>query len=131
MKFQEVKSILKRLYLEYVRKHLKVILVALVLSIIVAGSTSGIAWLLDPAVKKIFIDQDRTFAWSIPLLIIVAFSSKGLSLYFARIKIIRVGEEVAGKLKKEIAKNILISDVQTLENRHSGKYISNIMYDTH
>ncbi len=67
MKFQEVKSILKRLYLEYVRKHLKVILVALVLSIIVAGSTSGIAWLLDPAVKKIFIDQDRTFAWSIPL----------------------------------------------------------------
>ena len=131
MKFQEVKSILKRLYLEYVRKHLKVILVALVLSIIVAGSTSGIAWLLDPAVKKIFIDQDRTFAWSIPLLIIFAFTSKGLSLYLARIKIIRVGEEVAGELKKEVAKNILISDVQTLENRHSGKYISNIMFDTH
>ena len=90
MKFEEVKKILFRLYEEYVKKHMKKILIALVLSIIVAGSTSGIAWLLDPAVKKIFIDQDRTFAWSIPLLIILAFTSKGLSLYFARINIIRV-----------------------------------------
>ncbi len=131
MKFAEVKLILKRLYKEHVKKHINRILIALVLSIVVAASTSGIAWLLDPAVKKIFIEQDRTFAWSIPLLIIIAFSSKGLSLYFARINIIRVGEEVAGELQKKIANNILLSDIQTLENRHSGKYISNIMFDTH
>ena len=131
MKFEELKIILKRLYKEYVKKHLKRILLALILSIIVAASTSGIAWLLDPAVKKIFIEQDKIFAWTIPILIIVAFSSKGLSLYFARINIIRVGEEVAGALQKKIATNILTSDIQTLDNRHSGKYISNIMYDTH
>ena len=131
MKFHELKIILKRLFREYVKKHFKKILIALFLSIIVALSTSGIAWLLDPAVKKIFIEQDRTFAWSIPLLIMLAFSSKGLSLYFARINIIRVGEEVAGELKKNIANNILLSDIETLENRHSGKYISNIMFDTH
>ena len=131
MKFKELKIILQRLYKEYVRKHLKKILIALVLSIIVASSTSGIAWLLDPAVKKIFIEQDKVFSWSIPILIIVAFTSKGLSLYFARINIIRVGEEVAGALQKKIARNILTSDIQTLDNRHSGKYISNIMYDAH
>ena len=131
MKFQELKILLKKLFKEYVRKHLKKILIALVLSLIVAASTSGIAWLLDPAVKKIFIEQNKVFAWSIPILIVLAFSSKGLSLYFARINIIRVGEEVAGALQKKIAKNILTSDIQTLENRHSGKYISNVMFDTH
>ena len=131
MKFDELKIILTRLFKEYVKKHLKKILIALVLSLIVAGSTSSIAWLLDPAVKKIFIEQNKVFAWSIPLLIVVAFSSKGLSLYFARINIIRVGEEVAGALQKKVANNILTSDIQTLDNRHSGKYISNIMYDTH
>ena len=130
MNFQELKIILRRLYLEYVKKRINRIIIALFLSIIVAGSTSGIAWLLDPAVKKIFIEQDRTFAWSIPFLIVLAFTSKGLSLYFARLNLIRVGEEVAGELKKKIANNILLSDVQTLENRHSGKYISNIMFDT-
>ena len=130
MDFEELKFYLKRLYSEYIKFHIKKILIALVLSIIVAGTTSGIAWLLDPAVKKIFIDQDQTFAWFIPLLIIITFSSKGLSLYFARIIIIRIGEEVAGKIKKQIANNILIADIQTLENRHSGKYISNVMHDT-
>ena len=130
MKFEELKIILRRLYKEYVKKHIKKILLALILSIIVAGSTSGIAWLLDPAVKKMFIEQDKVFAWTIPILIVVAFTSKGLSLYLARINIIRVGEEVAGALQKKVARNILLSDIQTLDNRHSGKYISNVMFDT-
>ena len=130
MEFKELKLVLKNLYKEYVKKHIKRILFALVLSIIVAGSTSGIAWLLDPAVKKIFIDQDKTLAWLIPIAIIFAFTAKGVSLYFARINIIRVGEEVSGELKKKVAYNILNSDIQTLEGRHSGKYISNVMFDT-
>jgi len=129
MKFAELKLILIRLYKEYVKKHLKRIILSLVLSLIVAGSTSGIAWLLDPAVKKIFIDQDKTLAWIIPIAIMIAFTAKGLSLYFARINIIRVGEEVSGQLQKEVAYNILRSDIQTLDERHSGKYISNIMFD--
>ncbi len=130
MQFQELKLILKRLYKEYVKKHLQRIFIALILSLIVAGSTASIAWLLDPAVKKIFIEKNEVFAWTIPILIIIAFSSKGISLYIARINIIRVGEEVAGELQKKIAKNILLSDIQTLDNRHSGKYISNVMFDT-
>jgi subfamily B ATP-binding cassette protein MsbA len=129
MKFQELKSILKVLFKQYVKKHLKKIFFALFLSVIVAGSTAGIAWLLDPAVKKIFVEQDKTYAWAIPLLIVVAFSSKGLSLYLARINIIRVGQEVAGEIQKKVSSNILLSDIQTLDNRHSGKYISNILYD--
>ena len=129
MKFDELKLILKRMYREYVKKHINKILISLVLSLIVAISTSSIAWLLDPAVKKIFIEQDKLFAWSIPILIVIAFSSKGLSLYFARLNIIRVGQEVAGALQKKVANNILTSDIQTLDNRHSGKYISNIMFD--
>ena len=130
MKLDELITILKRLYREYVKKHFKRILLALALSIIVAGSSAATAWLLDPAVKKIFIDKDRTLAWIIPLGIICAFSGKGLSLYFARINIIKVGSRIGGELQKKIADNILFSDIQTLDNRHSGKYISNIMYDS-
>ena len=92
MDFKELKFLLNKLFSIYVKKHINRILIALVLSILVAGSTSGIAWLLDPAVKKIFIDQDKVFAWTIPILIVCAFSCKGFSLYFARINIIRVGE---------------------------------------
>ena len=73
MKWDELKKILKRLYVEYVNKYIKRIILSLVLSIIVAASTSATAWLLDPAVKKIFIDQNQRLAWLIPIAIVVDF----------------------------------------------------------
>ena len=131
MNFNELTIILKRLFKEYIRKHLKKLFLALFLSILVAISTSSIAWLLDPAVKKIFVEKDRTLAWLIPLAIIFAFSAKGLTLYFARIITIRVSQEISGEIQKKISENILFSDIKTLDSRHSGKYISNVMFDSH
>ena len=98
MKLNELIAILKRLYKEHVKKYFKRIMLSLVLSLIVAASTSATAWLLDPAVKKIFIDQDKTLAWLIPIGIVFAFSTKGISLYFARLNIIKVGFRIAGEL---------------------------------
>ena len=129
MKLAELIIILKRLYKEYVKRHFNRIILSLVLSLFVAGSTSATAWLLDPAVKKIFIDQNKTLAWLIPLGIILAFSTKGISLYLARINIIKVGWKISGELQKKIANIIILADIETLDNRHSGKYISNIQYD--
>ena len=130
MEFNELKIHLKRLYIEHIKFHLKRILLCLVLSILVAGTSSAIAWLLDPAVKKIFIEKNQVLAWIIPIAIIATFSIKGLSLYFARLNISIVGQRIAGELQKKVAKSILFSDIQTLDSRHSGKYISNIMFDS-
>jgi subfamily B ATP-binding cassette protein MsbA len=129
MQFNELILILKRLYREHIKFHFSKIIFSLILSLIVAASTSATAWLLDPAVKKIFIDKDKTLAWVIPILIIIAFSSKGISLYLARLNILKVGNLIGGELQKKISDNILYSDIQTLDNRHSGKYISNITFD--
>ena len=130
MEFQELKKIIKRLYKEHIQFHLKRIILCLFLSICIAATTSSIAWLLDPAVKKIFIDQNKTLAWVIPIAIVVVFALKGLSLYFARININIVGQRIAGELQKKIAKSILFTDVQTLDARHSGRYLSNIQFDS-
>ena len=119
MEFDELKTILKRMYAEYVRFHIKTIIFCLFLSVLVAASTSATAWLLDPAVKKIFVEKDQTLAWLIPIAIIFAFSTKGFSLYFARLNILKVGNLIAGEVQKKVTKSILFSDIQTLESRHS------------
>ena len=98
-----------------------------ILSLIVAGSTSSIAWLLDPAVKKIFVDQDKTMIYIIPIAIVTAFTAKGLSLYFARANIIKVGFEISRELQNEMSYNILRSDTHTIESKHSAKYISHFL----
>jgi len=98
-------------------------------SIGVAGSTSAIAWLLDPAIKKIFIDKDQSLIFLIPALIILAFGVKGISLYVAKILMINVGEEVKKKLQFDMLKSIINFDTNYIDKKHSGKYISNITYD--
>ena len=129
MKLNEVISAVKRLYNEYIKKYLGKLFVAIILSVIVAGSTSAIAWLLDPAVKKIFIEQNTTYAIFIPILVIFAFAGKGISLYFARSIVIVLGNRIKQRLQNKMTDNILLSDSQTIESKHSGKYISTFLYD--
>lgn len=122
-------TIFKRLYKDYSKKYLKQIIFAALLSILVAGSTSSIAWLLDPAIKKIFIEQNQSLLIIIPICIILAFSVKGISLYLARSVMISVAEEIKKKLQVDMLSSLINSDTQSIDKKHSGKFISNITYD--
>ena len=129
MELKEIKFYLKRLYKHYVKEHMWRLVLALALSAVVAGTTASIAWLLDPAVKKIFIENDRTFAFVIPIAIIIVFSAKGLSLYFARYLIIVLGFRVIQKIQDQMSEHILLSDTQSIESKHSGRYVASFLYD--
>ena len=119
----------KRLYQEYTKKFINKILLAALFSIIVALSTSATAWLLDPAIEKIFINKDQTLIVLIPIAIIIAFSAKGVALYFAKLIMINVSEEVKKILQTDMLKSFIKADTEIIESKHSGKYISNISFD--
>jgi len=122
-------DIIKRLYNNYTKQFLPKILLSVFFSVLVAGSTASIAWLLDPAIKKIFIDKDQTLILIIPFAIILAFSTKGASLYFAKTILIRVGQEITKTLQFQVMKSIIRADSQIVEKKHSGKFISHLTFD--
>ena len=122
-------NIFKRLYHDYSKKYLSKIILSAFLSILVAASTSSIAWLLDPAIKKIFIEKDQSLLLIIPLSIILAFAVKGISLYMARAIMISVAEEIKKTLQVHMLSSLINSDTQTIDQKHSGKFISNVTYD--
>ena len=122
-------EIYKRLYKDYSKKYLDKIILSALFSILVAGSTSAIAWLLDPAIKKLFIEKDQSLIFFIPLMIIVAFTTKGLSLYLAKATMISVGEEIKKRLQFDMVNSLIKTDTQIIDKKHSGKFISNLTYD--
>ena len=122
-------KILKRLYLDYTKIYLNKIIIALLFSVLVAGSTSSIAWLLDPAIKELFIEKDQSLLFFIPLLIVVAFTTKGISLYIAKANMISISEEVKKKLQFDMIESLINADTQIIDKKHSGKFISNLTYD--
>ena len=98
-------------------------------SVLVAASTASIAWLLDPAIKKIFIEKDQTLIFLIPIAIIIAFSLKGVSLYFAKIILIKAGQEITKILQFRVMKSLITADTEIIDKKHSGKFISHLTFD--
>ncbi len=125
----KTKEIIFRLYEDYIKKFIFKIILAGFCSILVAGSTSATAWLLDPAIEKIFLEKDKTLIFLIPFAIIVAFSTKGIALYNAKMLMIRVSEEVKKMIQVSMLKSFINADTQLIENKHTGKYISNLNFD--
>ena len=122
-------DILKRLFSEYTKKHIMKISISLFFALLVAASTSSIAYLLDPAIKKIFIEKDQTLILIIPILIVIAFTTKGLSLYVAKIMMIDVSAEVTRDLQCDMLDNLISADTKLIDDKHTGKFISVIGND--
>ena len=122
-------QILKRLYKDYTKYYIGKILLAVIFSILVAGSTSATAYLLDPAIDKIFLNKDQSLLLLIPFLIIIAFATKGISLYMAKFLMINVAEEVKKKIQMNMLSSFIKADTEYIENKHTGKYISNLNFD--
>ena len=122
-------KILKRLYKDYTKKYLKNIIISVFFTILLAGSTSAVAYLLDPAIKQLFLEQKKNYLYLIPILIVIAFAIKGSSLYLAKVIMIRVAEEVRKDIQTDMFASIIKADTKLVDNKHSGKFVTNLTND--
>ena len=122
-------QILKRLYRDYTKKYIKKILLSVFFTLILAASTSSVAYLLDPAIKELFINESTTMLYIIPLAIVLAFAIKGVSLYVAKVIMIRVAEEVRKDMQIDMFNSLIFADTKLIDKKHSGKFITNLTSD--
>ncbi len=122
-------QILKRLYNSYTKKYLKNILISVFFTLLLAGSTSAVAYLLDPAIKQLFINKEKEYLYLIPGLIVLAFAIKGSSLYLAKVIMINVSEEVRKDIQIDMFSSLIKADTELVDNKHSGKFVTNLTND--
>ena len=122
-------QIIKRLFKTYTKNYVNKILISVFFSLLVAGSTSAIAWLLDPAIEKIFIEKNQSLILIIPGLVILAFATKGISMYLAKVIMIRVAHDVQKNIQSDMLNSLVKADTKLIDKKHSGKFISNLTFD--
>ena len=120
---------LKRLYKDYTKKYIKRIFVSVFFTVLLAASTSSIAYLLDPAIKQLFIEQKKSLMLIIPGLIVLAFAVKGSSLYTAKVIMINVAAEVRKDMQVDMLSALVNADTKLIDKKHSGKFITNLTND--
>ena len=123
-------ELIKRIFKTQVKKYLSQIVIIFLFIVLSALATASVAWLLDPAIKKIFIEKDLKLLFVIPCLIVLAFIVKSIAIYIVRIKTIKISFNITKNIQILMAEKILKSDTAFLINKHSGRFISNFTNDT-
>ena len=120
----------KRIYRTQIKKYIPDLVIVVIFMVINGAATAGVAWLLDPAIKKIFIEKDKLMLCVIPAAIVITFLLRSVSLYLTRILTINISYKIKESIQKALAQKILYSDLSYIHDNHSGKFISNFTEDT-
>ncbi len=122
-------QILSRLFRESIRPQILKLILSFVFMIIIALATGATAWLLDPAIDKIFLEKDATMILLIPLGIIAILFIKGIATYFQVSILTEIGQKIVADTQIRMFSKITYADLSWIQNNHSGKFISNFLYD--
>src|SRR5210317_2254662 len=105
------KEIALRIFKTQIRKYYKEISIIFLFVTLTASMTALTAWLLDPAIKKIFIEKDKTMLVIIPVAIVFTFLLKSLGIFVVRMTTIKVAFNILKNIQVLMTGKILESDL--------------------
>ena len=123
-------DLVKRIFRTQVKKYIPELSLTFIFIILTSLTTAATAWLLDPAIKEIFVNKNIQILYFIPLAIVLTFIIKAFAIYGTRIVTIKVGIKIIKNIQTLMAKKFLLSDISHITKKHSGKYLSNFTSDT-
>ena len=94
-----------------------------------AATTAALAWLLDPAIKLIFLDKRMDMLLLIPATIVVVVLLRGAFNYGESVMSATVGQRIIADAQSDMVRSIAAFDLDRLNRVHSGQFISNLLYD--
>ena len=122
-------QILSRLFKESIRPQIFRLSLSFIFMAIIALATGATAWLLDPAIEKIFLEKDARMIILIPLGIILILLIKGIATFLQASIITEIGQKIIADTQIRMFSKITYADLGWIQSKHSGKFISNFLYD--
>ena len=96
---------------------------------IVALSTAGAAYLVQPALDEIFINKDQTALVLVPFLLVGVFLAKGLGLFVQKYLMSYCGTKVLEQLRYELFAKIICLPLDFFGETRVGMLMSRIISD--
>ena len=124
-------KLLGRLLRDFVRPYAGRLILAALMMVVVAVTTAANAWLLEPAIDQVFVKQVPHMLWLVPLAVLVVAVVRGLATYAQSMLVHGVGQRIIAETQVKLYRHLITGDLAFLNTTHTGKLISNFLYDTH
>lgn len=122
-------ALLKRLWGEAVLPYRKRLIAAAACMVVVAGATALTAWLIDPVINELFVEQQRGMIWLIAAAVMATFLVRSAATFAQEILIVYTGQRIVADIQNRLFGHLLAQDVSTLQGHHSGTLLSRFTYD--
>ena len=123
------RSILLRIFNNYIKKHSQKIFISIVCMIVVSATTATNAWMMQPVLDEIFINKDESLLMIIPIAIFLIAFIKGISSYIQSVMMSFVGYKIVADLQNDMFESLINCDVSFFSNTNSGTLISRFLAD--
>jgi len=123
-----MKALFKQ-YLPYLSGYKRQFILAVLGMIAVALGTMGTAKIVQPLLDEVFIAKNSTALITVPLLLVLVFSMKGIGQYIQTYYMSYIGLDVVKKLRNTLVKHLTYQDISFFKTMHTGEILSRITND--
>ena len=123
------KNLIKRLFIEHVQKHVSWLIIALSLMMVVAGTTAGLAFLMETILDDVFTAKNKQSLYFVASIVMSLFVAKGLATYGQTVIMSFVGQRILADLQKSMFGHLVNGDLSFFHNHSSGTLIAHFIND--
>ena len=116
-------------YIPYYKNYKLQFFYSLIGIILVAASTSGTAYAIQPLLDDIFINKDQNMLYLMPFIIIALYTAKGFGRYIQAYYISFIGQDITRIVRDKLFSHVLTLDMDFFQKRHGGELVSRIVND--
>ena len=116
-------------YIPYYKNYKLQFFYSLIGIILVAASTSGTAYAIQPLLDDIFINKDQDMLYLMPFIIIALYTAKGFGRYIQAYYISFIGQDITRIVRDKLFSHVLTLDMDFFQKRHGGELVSRIVND--
>jgi subfamily B ATP-binding cassette protein MsbA len=117
-----------RRLLEYSARHWPIATLAVLGMTIDAGATAGFTWLIKPMLDDLFVHQDQSTIFWMPIVIIIVFVLRGIATWLTDYGVARVGRGVVHRLREQVFARYLVMPAGYFDREASGQLIARVTY---
>ncbi|GGI79309.1 lipid A export permease/ATP-binding protein MsbA [Legionella impletisoli] len=122
-------GVLYRRLLEYVKPFWPVLVLGIFANILYSAIDAGFTYMMRPFLDKGFIDIDMAFVKTIPLIVLIGITARGLVSSVASYCMTWVARSVVKVLRQKVFAHIVRLPADYYDEATSGQLLSKILYD--
>lgn len=116
-------------YIPYYKDYLGKFGLVFIGVVLVAVGTSGTAYIIEPLLDKVFVEQDREMLKIVPLIVIALYTGKGIGRFLQAYYTAYIGQDIIRKVRDKLLSHIINLDLIFFNSKHSGELVSRITND--